>query len=280
MPHNPLHNKAMPMTSIKSGDLFEVLPDVAGLTVKIVNVCFVGQPNSRDWVLVDAGMPKSKDMIAKAAASRFGEGAPPKAILLTHGHFDHIGSAVELAEHWDVPVFAHSLELPYLMGMKNYPEPDTKVEGGMIANLSGFFPNTPVDLRPRIKALPEDGSLPGMPGWRWVATPGHTQGHVSFFRDSDRAMIVGDAFVTVRQDELYQVLTQHKELSGPPRYFTPDWDAARDSVQRLADLKPSVVLTGHGQPMEGEDLERDLAALAWDFDHIARPSHGKSVQKS
>lgn len=278
MPHNPHHHKAMPMTSMKSGDLFEVLPDVVGLTVKIVNVCFVGLPKSGDWVLVDAGMPKSKNLIAEAAASRFGESSRPKAIILTHGHFDHVGSVVELAEHWDVPVYAHALEMPYLTGEKDYPYPDTQVEGGLIAKLSSLFPNTPVDLRPRIQTLSEDGSVPGMPGWRWIATPGHTPGHVSFFRDSDRAMIVGDAFVTVRQDELYQVLTQHEELSGPPRYFTPDWDAARDSVQRLAALKPSVVLTGHGRPMAGEALNHDLETLARDFDHIARPSHGKSVE--
>lgn len=278
MPHNPHHHKAMPMTSMKSGDLFEVLPDVVGLTVKIVNVCFVGLPKSGDWVLVDAGMPKSKNLIAEAAASRFGESSRPKAIILTHGHFDHVGSVVELAEHWDVPVYAHALEMPYLTGEKGYPYPDAQVEGGLIAKLSSLFPNTPVDLRPRIHTLPEDGSVPGMSGWRWIATPGHTPGHVSFFRDLDRAMIVGDAFVTVRQDELYQVLTQHEELNGPPRYFTPDWDAARDSVQRLAALKPSVVLTGHGRPMAGETLNRDLETLARDFDHIARPSHGKSVE--
>ena len=275
MPNNPLNSKMMPLTSIKSGDLFEVRPDVAGLTVKIVNVCFVGHPGSSDWVLIDAGMPNSKELIAEVAVSRFGENARPKAILLTHGHFDHVGSAIELAEYWDVPVYAHPLEMPYLTGEKYYPYPDTQVEGGLLAKLSGLFPNTPIDLRPRIHSLSDDGSVPGMPDWRWIATPGHTQGHVSFFRDSDRAMIVGDAFVTVRQDELYQVLTQHQELSGPPRYFTPDWDAARDSVQRLAELNPRVVLTGHGRPMEGEALGRDLAALARDFDHIARPSHGK-----
>ncbi|WP_346797979.1 hypothetical protein R5M92_03790 [Halomonas sp. Bachu 37] len=84
-------------------------------------------------------------------------------------------------------------------------------------------------------------------------------------------MIVGDAFVTVRQDELYQVLTQHRELSGPPRYFTPDWEAARDSVRRLADLKPSVVMTGHGRPMSGETMARDLEALARDFDNVPDP---------
>ncbi|MFD2438803.1 MBL fold metallo-hydrolase [Modicisalibacter luteus] len=147
----------------------------------------------------------------------------------------------------------------------------------MIAKLSGYFPNTPVDLRPYVRLLPEGGRIPELPGWRWVATPGHTPGHVSFFRDADRAMIVGDAFVTVRQDKLYQVITQHQELSGPPRYFTPDWDSARESVKRLSALKPNVAVTGHGRPMSGESLIHDLEALAMNFDKLAVPSHGKSV---
>lgn len=278
MPNNPLSDKTLPMTSIKNGDIFEALPDLAGLTVQIVNVYFVGHPGRGEWVLIDAGMPKSMDEIRKAAENRFGANNPPEAIILTHGHFDHVGAVVELAEHWDIPVYAHPDEMPYLTGEKHYPYPDNKVEGGLIAKLSGYFPNTPVDLRPRIHPLPDDGRVPGLPDWRWVPTPGHTPGHVSLFRDSDRAMIVGDAFVTVRQDKLYQVLTQHLELSGPPRYFTPDWDAARDSVKRLAALHPRVAVTGHGRPMTGEELARDLEALALNFDTVARPSHGRSVE--
>lgn len=277
MAHNPLHDKHMPMTSIKSGSAFALLADVEGLTVQIVNVYFVGHPDDRDWVLIDAGMPNSEKDIRRAAEARFGDGARPAAIVLTHGHFDHVGSAVELAEHWQVPVYAHVQELPYLTGQEAYPYPDSEVEGVLVAKLSRFFPNDPVDLRPHIHPLPDDGSVPAMPGWRWVHTPGHTPGHVSFFRDEDRSMIVGDAFVTVRQDELYQVLTQHQELSGPPRYFTPDWEAARESVRRLAALEPSVAMTGHGIPMSGEALATGLDDLARRFDEIARPAHGKSV---
>lgn len=278
MPHNPLSHVHLPMTSIKGGTLYDILPDVMGLTVKIVNVYFVGEPDrSQDWVLVDAGMPNAATTIIEAAASQFGRGARPRAIVLTHGHFDHVGSVVELAEHWDVPVYAHPREMPYLTGERHYPYPDDKVEGGLIASLSNFFPTEPVDLRPRIHALPEDGSVPYMPGWRWLHTPGHTEGHVSFFRDDDLTLIVGDAFVTVRQDELYKVLTQRKEISGPPRYFTPDWDAARESVRKLAALHPHTAMTGHGVPMKGEELTRGLETLARDFDDIARPTHGKSV---
>ncbi|MFD2435214.1 MBL fold metallo-hydrolase [Modicisalibacter luteus] len=158
------------------------------------------------------------------------------------------------------------------------PLPRQQSRGWSCRQAVGLLPQYTSGSAPAYPPLPEDGSVPGMPSWHWVATPGHTQGHVSFFRDTDRAMIVGDAFVTVRQDELYQVLTQHQELNGPPRYFTPDWNAARDSVQRLADLKPSVAMTGHGLPMSGEALEHDLESLARDFDSMARPAYGKSVE--
>lgn len=272
MPHNPLQDRHMPLTSLKSGTSFEPIADVAGLIVQIVNVYFVGRPdNPTEWVLVDAGMPNSRKQIVQAAEARYGKQARPRAIVLTHGHFDHIGSAVELAEYWDVPVYAHPEEMPFLTGERHYPYPEPQVEGGLVARLSRFFPSQPIELRPRIETLPEDGSVPAMPGWRWIHTPGHTPGHVSFFRETDRAMIVGDAFVTVRQDELYEVLTQHQELNGPPRYFTADWDAARDSVRRLAALEPSVAMTGHGLPMEGKALSIGLKTLADDFDQLARP---------
>lgn len=279
MSDNPLSKSHLPMTSVKSGTVYDILPDVAGLTVKIVNAYLVGDPErNEDWVLVDAGMPNERNMILQAAEARFGKGARPKAIVLTHGHFDHVGSVVELAEHWDVPVYAQALELPYLTGKEHYPYPDTDVEGGMVAKMARFFPTEPVDLGERVQALPSDGSVPYMPGWQWLHTPGHSAGHVSFFREADRALIVGDAFVTVHQDELYAVLTQRQELSGPPPYFTPDWDAARDSVKRLAALSPHVAMTGHGIPMKGDALRRDLDELAAHFDQVARPSHGKSVQ--
>lgn len=278
MSDNPLRKSHLPMTSLKSGTVYDVLPDVAGLTVKIVNIYFVGHPGNRDdWVLIDAGMPNEHKAIRKAAEARFGQDARPRAILLTHGHFDHVGSVVELAEAWEVPVYAHPQEIPYLTGKAHYPDPDVEVEGGTIAKMSRLFPTDPVDLGERVQLLPADGSVPHLPGWQWLHTPGHSPGHVSFFREADRAMIVGDAFVTVRQDQLYQVLTQQQELSGPPRYFTPDWDAARDSVQRLAALKPDTAMTGHGVPMQGNELRLGLDVLARNFDEVARPAHGRSV---
>src|ERR671919_701782 len=90
----------------------------------------------------------------------------------------------------------------------------------------------------RIRPLPVDGSIPAMPGWRWIHTPGHSPGHVSLFRDSDRTLIAGDAFVTTKQESAIAALTNRPEIHGPPAYFTPDWTASRRSVERLAALEP------------------------------------------
>src|SRR5699024_8536701 len=140
-----------------------------------------------------------------------------KAIVLTHGHFDHVGGIIELVEHWDIPIYAHELELPYLTGKECYPTPDAPVEGGLIAKVSLIFPIEPIQLGYYVEALPEDGSVPHLPEFKWIHTPGHAPGHVSFFREKDRTLIVGDAFVTVKQDALYKVLTQEQEINGPPR---------------------------------------------------------------
>jgi len=271
--------KYIPATSVGSGIGMEVLPDIYYHTIQIVNICLVGKPNSNEFVLVDAGMPHSAEEIIAVVEERFGINKRPKAIILTHGHFDHVGSIIELVNKWGIPVYAHELELPFLTGKESYPKPDPTVEGGSIAKMSFIFPVAPINLGDHVEALPSDGTVPFMPGFQWIHTPGHTPGHVSLFREEDRALIVGDAFVTVKQEYLYKVFTQEQEISGPPRYLTPDWEKSRDSVNNLAKLKPKVAITGHGLPMTGELLTSNLHLLVTDFDSIAMPSYGKYINE-
>ncbi len=258
----------------RSGHVFGITPEVAGLRILIVNVYFIGQPGE-PWFLVDAGLPFSDEKIREAVAERYGRGARPEAILLTHGHFDHVGALLELAGEWDVPVYAHRLEMPYLTGQSQYPPPDATVGGGLMAFMAPLYPRGPVDAGSRVRTLPDDGSLPGLSGWRWINTPGHTAGHVSFFRDSDRTLIAGDALTTTKQESLSFVILQKPEFHGPPAYYTSDWDAARRSVEKLAELNPQVVACGHGLPVRGDEASGGLWDLARNFDEAARPKHGR-----
>ena len=267
--------KFIPVTSILSLTGQEVTVDLYSYTIQIVNVVFIGSASSGEWTLVDAGMPKSAKAIIQEAEKRYGVGTRPNCILLTHGHFDHVGAIIELIEHWQVAVYAHPLEMPYLTGELDYKEADPTVSNGLVAKMSPTFPNEAISLADWIQPLPADGSVPGLPEWKWLHTPGHTRGHVSFFRERDRALVVGDAFVAVQQEALYRVLVQEKQLSGPPKYLTTDWREAWASVRKLEELKPSVAITGHGVPLYGEELAVDLAKLAKDFDQLAIPKQGK-----
>jgi glyoxylase-like metal-dependent hydrolase (beta-lactamase superfamily II) len=268
-------NRIIPMTSVSSGHGEEVRPDLYYYTNQIVNVIMIGSPESGDWFLIDAGMPESGEEIQKAAEDRFGR--KPAAILLTHGHFDHVGGIVHLLKAWDCPVYAHTLEFPFLTGVSAYPEPDPSVQGKLLAKIASIYPYKPVDISEKLLPLPEGGAVPGLAGWKWIHAPGHAPGQVVFFRESDRALISADAFVTVRQDSLYKVLFQKKEVNGPPRYFTADWKAAEETVKRLAALEPSLVISGHGQFMEGDELKKGLRDLVENFGDLALPDHGKYV---
>lgn len=263
----------LPMTSIGSGVGMTVLSDLYCYTNQIVNLALVSTEDG--FVLVDAGMPGAAEEIKGMITERFGEHARPQAIVLTHGHFDHVGSLVELLEEWRVPVYAHERELPYLRGKKDYPPGDPGVDAGLVAKMSPMFPNHGINIGDQVQMLPEDGSIPVMPGWKWIHTPGHTPGHVSLFREQDRALIAGDAFVTVKQESLFKVLTQTQEISGPPRYYTTDWDAAYESVKKLEALKPEAAVTGHGVPMTGEELRRNLKFLVENFEEVAMPENSR-----
>lgn len=139
-------------------------PDLAYQRLALVNVIYYGVPGDRQWVLIDAGLPGTAGLIANAAKQRFGADARPAAIILTHGHFDHVGALKTLAERWDVPIYAHPLELPYLDGRAAYPPPDPGVGGGLMSLLSPLYPRGSFNVRRWLHLLPPDGRVPHMAG--------------------------------------------------------------------------------------------------------------------
>jgi len=255
-----------------SNPMNEIAPGVANLPITIGNVYFAGEPG-QPWALVDTGTPGSAAKILAAAKSRYGENARPEAILLTHGHTDHVGCALALAEAWDVPIYAHSLEFPYITGLSKYPPQDPTV-GGAMAMVSRVFPMNVVNLGKRLRPLPEGGVVPGLPDWQWHFTPGHSPGHVSYFRPADRVLLAGDAFANVNVASLLSLLTKKPDLSLPPTPFTCDWDAARQSVSLLASLAPAAIGCGHGVPLTGPDTAAGLRRFS---DTFAPPAHGRYV---
>ncbi len=259
------------VTASADTPLTEVHSDVAFKRLGIVNAAFIGAPASDNWILVDAGLPGTAHLLKATAEKRFGSGTRPAAIIMTHGHADHAGGLKSLADEWDVPVFAHRLEMPYLNGQASYPPPDPLVGGGLMSLSSPLFPRGPFDVRDRLRELPAAGTVPYLAGWRWIFTPGHTVGHVSFWRQADRTLLSGDAFISTNQESAYAVTVQAPELHGPPKYYTVDWQAAKNSVAELAALEPETVVTGHGPALHGEAMRAALHELARRFDEVAVP---------
>ncbi|MGX7728779.1 MBL fold metallo-hydrolase [Rhodococcus sp. 2H158] len=207
------------------------------------------------WVLVDTAWPKRAAMIRAAAEELFGADTRPAAILLTHFHPDHSGSARELARLWRLPVHVHPDELPFARGGYD-PAFAHPLDRWVVAPLLRLVP------RRTLRALQERDSLegaavafdpaagvPGLPDWECVPTPGHTPGHLALFRRSDRVALTGDAVLTVNVNSLPDLLRRRRGMFGPPRLTTWNRALARESMTRIARLAPRVVASGHGRPL-------------------------------
>ena len=249
----------------------QVASDVFRLRTLMVNAYVVRDRTTGQWALIDTGMPGFAGAIRRAAEQLFG--SRPAAILLTHGHFDHVGGLPTLAEQWGVPVYAHPLEMPYLTGRSKYPPPDPTVGGGSQSWMSPLFPRGPIDLESHAHLLPINGVVPVLSEWQWLLTCGHAPGHVSFFREDDRTLIAGDAVVTTKQESMIGAMFERPTIVWrPPAYFTPDWTSARRSAETLAALEPDVLATGHGRVMHGAEMRRELRDLADRFETCMPPS--------
>lgn len=240
----------------------KVVKGVIRVPTSFVNAYLVG--DAENWVLVDTGLPGFTNRVRAAAARAFGAHSKPMAIILTHGHFDHSGSARSLAKTWGAPILVHAQERPYVTGESKYPPPDPTV-GGIFGFLSRMMPRRGVNLSGYCELLDVSGQIPGRPDWKWLATPGHSPGHVSLFRWADQTVIAGDALATMNMETLSGVVSKKRLLARAGAPFNYDWDATAQSVRALAELNPNVLTAGHGLPMAGPRLALDLHDFAERF---------------
>ncbi len=257
-----------------------VAPGVWRIKDIFVNVYLVQDEEATGYVLIDTGLKTTASKIRSLVGELFGKGSKPKAIIMTHAHFDHRGSLIELAEEWGVPVYCHHQERPYLTGQASYPPADPSVGGGVMALMSFAYPKGPINAETYLKILNDDGTIDELQDWRWIHTPGHTPGHISLFREKDGVLIAGDAVVTTMQESLLAVATQKRYVCGPPKYFTPDWGASARSVKELAVLEPNVLATGHGHAMYGDEARKELHKLSREFWKRGIPAAGRYVKEA
>ena len=207
------------------------------------------------WVMVDCGWAGSAEPVRGAVEKMLGPGNVPAAIFLTHIHPDHSGAAGALARAWEIPVYVHQAELPMAAG-RYIPGLSMPLDRWLVAP---FLWSLPARVRRRMEAagditdfvhgLPETGEVPGLPDWVAVPTPGHTPGHVAYWRAKDGVLITGDAVVTVNLNSMRGVLLGVPDLAGPPWATTWNWKTSMKSVTRLAELGPRLLAPGHGQPL-------------------------------
>jgi glyoxylase-like metal-dependent hydrolase (beta-lactamase superfamily II) len=194
-------------------------------------------------VLVDTGLRTSAGKIRSSLGGR-----KIQAIALTHAHGDHGGSARKLSQQLGVPVWVGArdraaAESGKVVAKPPYDKPGLRV----VAGLMGDFPSVKVD-----RTLAEGDELTA--GFTVLDTPGHSPGHVSFWRESDRVLICGDVFFNMN------ILTTVPGLRQPPGPFTVDPPLNRASERRVAALSPQVAGFGHGPVIE-DDTAGKLAGF-------------------
>jgi len=203
----------------------EVAPDVhliTGFPPLAVNCFLVGD------VLVDAMGRGDRKRILKAL-----EGRTVAAHALTHAHPDHQGSSHAVCEALGVPLWVHEADADAVRdpGLIRARQPSHPINGLMHRMFTG--PAHAVD-----RTIGEGDVVAG---FTVLHTPGHSAGHVCFWRESDRVLIAGD--VVNMQHSLLMVPRGPRE---PLSFFTPDPETNRASIRRLGELEPAVVCVGHG----------------------------------
>ena len=182
-------------------------------------------------VLVDAATRRDGKRIVKEL-----EGHEVNAHALTHAHPDHQGASKYVCEELGIPFWvgekdADAAENPKLIGER---QPNHPIAQLMVKVFTG--PGHPVDRKLR------EGDE--VAGFKVLDVPGHSAGHVAFWREDDGVLIAGDVFNTHNSLTLFP-----RGIRLPFDFFTPDPARNRESAKRLGALEPKLLLVGHGPPL-------------------------------
>jgi hydroxyacylglutathione hydrolase len=212
----------------------QVAPDVWQISTVPrhgINVHLVGD------VLIDAATRLDRRRLLRALA-----GGRLSMVALTHCHPDHQGSAKAICEARGCPLACHEGDRAAAEGRERMTPPGPVIR---------FLSNLIAGPRCRVDRVLRDGDDVG--GFRVIATPGHTPGHIIFFRERDRVAIAGDLARNVN------FVTGHVGLAEPPHYFSVDPLMNRRAIRILAGLHPELVLFSHGPPLHDMDALQAFA---------------------
>lgn len=181
-------------------------------------------------VLIDAGAFFTQRAVLKQL-----EGVKLSAHALTHAHFDHDGASAAVAKRHGVPVWA---------GEKDVAAVERGKQIGRVPGLGERF--LPSAAKVKVDRALKEGDE--VAGFIVLDTPGHSPGHVSYWRESDRVLLCGDVMWG------YNPFTFMKGVREPFSMLSPDPQLNRESAKRLAELRPELVCFGHGPPLRDPDV--------------------------
>ncbi len=211
--------------------------------------------------LIDTGLAKDRGRLLEAVRQ---VGVAPeqiRAAYLTHAHCDHAGNAAYFAGRarkgsptCRAAIYTHQAEAPYLgRPLRTYAPPGWQRLVRLHTSLAFLAGELlyPVE-RCGADVLLTEGQIVEAPGGplRVLASPGHTPGHVAYFRERDGLLFSGDAVLNIIP------VKRVTGLSLPMPLFTENWEQAKQSARRLAELRPAALLAGHGWPLTEETAVR------------------------
>lgn len=214
---------------------------------------FVVVREGGEVTLIDCGYPKDRGLVQTSLRHLGRDLSDVSALVLTHAHADHVGSAEWLRSRWGVPVLCHADEAAHARGhvdegitpldvLRNLWRPGVLPFAWNSAT-KGSFDVDPVE---EVSTF-DDGATLDVPGRPTaVFTPGHTTGHVVFHLPDRGVLITGDALVTV---DVWNLSRRGPQVIRPQ--FNADHQQTIESLARLADLDAEAVVPGHGRPYRG-----------------------------